>query len=78
MGGLLQRDPTIELATRGTTNAFMCSIRVDDFDATAETILKQGGKIVIPKIIIPGKCEQGYFLDPEKNVFGIFVPYQEL
>lgn len=78
MGGLLQRDPTIEPATRGTTNAFMCSIRVNDFDTTAETILNHGGKVVIPKILIPGKCEQGYFLDPEKNVFGIFFPYQEI
>ncbi len=26
------------------------------------------------KFAVPGKCWQGYFLDPEGNTFGIFEP----
>ena len=70
-GGLLER-PAKTPPTECGTNAYTCSIEVADFDATADTILKNGGQIAMPKFEIPGRCWQGYFIDTDNNVFGIF------
>jgi predicted enzyme related to lactoylglutathione lyase len=47
-------------------------MQVEDFDAMQEKILANGGMVAIPKFAIPGKCWQGYFLDNDKNVFGVY------
>src|SRR6185369_9245216 len=65
-GGLLQRPAPVPAPPTGT-NAFVCSLEVPNFDALAEMVLKLGGNIALPKFAIPGKCWQGYFLDPEGN-----------
>ncbi len=62
------KTPPIECGT----NAFTCSMEVADFDATAKIITSHDGQIALPKFAVPGKCWQGYFLDTEGNVFGIF------
>lgn len=54
------------------TNAFVCSIEVDDFDAVSEAIVEHGGQVALPKFAVPGVCWQGYFLDTEGNTFGVF------
>jgi predicted enzyme related to lactoylglutathione lyase len=54
------------------TNAFCCSVQVADFDVVAKKIIQSGGKEAMPKFAVPGKCWQGYFIDPDNNVFGIF------
>jgi predicted enzyme related to lactoylglutathione lyase len=54
------------------TNAFTCSIEVVNFDETAKIILANGGAVAVPKMAVPRRCWQGYFLDPDQNVFGIF------
>ena len=70
-GGLLARPAKVPPIDSGT-NAFVCSIQVESFDKTAETILKNGGQIAMPKFAIPERCWQGYFLDLDNNTFGIF------
>jgi predicted enzyme related to lactoylglutathione lyase len=70
-GGLLLRTTQTPPAEFGT-NAFTCSIEVGNFDEVAESILDHGGRIALPKFTIPKKCYQGYFLDQDNNVFGIF------
>jgi predicted enzyme related to lactoylglutathione lyase len=70
-GGLLKR-PTATPPTHQGTNAFTNSMEVKSFDETAKIILANGGAIAMPKFPVPGKCWQGYFLDPDNNVFGIF------
>jgi len=70
-GGLLKR-PAKTLPQECGTNAFTCSVMVDDFDEIAKKILDNGGRIALPKFAVPGKCWQGYFLDNEGNTFGIF------
>ncbi|MEP7037265.1 MAG: VOC family protein [Acidobacteriota bacterium] len=70
-GGLLER-PAPTPPTECGTNAFTCSIQVENFDATAETILNNGGQIAMPKFEIPGRCWMGYFIDSDHNTFGIF------
>ena len=70
-GGLLER-PAKRPASEQGTNAYVCSMEVSNFDATAEKILGSGGIVALPKFPIPGKCWQGYFVDTEGNTFGIF------
>src|SRR4051812_3956471 len=72
-GGLLKRPAKTPPAECGT-NAFVCSMEVENFDKTAGKILALGGKVALPKFAVPGVCWQGYFLDMEGNVFGIFQP----
>lgn len=70
-GGLLPRPAPAPQQGSGT-NAYVCSMEIEDFDTTAEKILKHGGTIALEKFRVPGKCWQGYFIDPEGNTFGIF------
>ena len=70
-GGLLQRPANTPPQEFGT-NAFTCSVEVEDFDAVAKKILDKGGKVALPKFAVPGRCWQGYFMDADNNVFGIF------
>jgi predicted enzyme related to lactoylglutathione lyase len=71
MNGAILKRPAPVVPMSGT-NAFTCSIQVSDFDATASAILAHGGIVAMEKFAVPGKCWQGYFLDPDQNVFGIF------
>lgn len=70
-GGLLRRPAKLPAIPNGT-NAFVCSMEVKDFDATASKILAMGGKVTLDRFAVPGKCWQGYFLDPQGNTFGLF------
>jgi len=70
-GGLLKRPAKVPPMESGT-NAFTCSVEVENFDKTAELIVQNGGQVAMPKFAIPGKCWQGYFVDLDNNVFGIF------
>lgn len=70
-GGLLKRPAKVPDQEQGT-NAFTCSMKVDDFDSCSEKILANGGKVAMPKFAVPGKCWQGYFIDPDNNTFGLF------
>lgn len=70
-GGLLKRPAKIPPPESGT-NAFVCSIQVENFDKSHDLILQHGGQVALPKFAIPGRCWQGYFVDPHNNTLGIF------
>ena len=70
-GAILKRPAKVPEMGQGT-NAYVCSMVVEDFDKTAEKIKSNGGIVALEKFAVPGKCWQGYFLDPEGNTFGIF------
>jgi predicted enzyme related to lactoylglutathione lyase len=70
-GGLLKRLSRRPPLQSGT-NAFVCSIEVADFHATAKKILGNDGLVAQEKLAVPGRCWQGFFLDPDENVFGRF------
>ena len=70
-GAILERPASVPGQNQGT-NAFTCSVAVADFDACARIILEYGGQVALPKFAVPGRCWQGYFLDTDHNVFGIF------
>ena len=75
-GGLLQRMGSTPSAGQGA-NAFVCTIAVDDYDATEKLILDAGGQVALPKMALVGMAWQGYYLDTEGNTFGIHQPDPE-
>jgi len=70
-GGLLGRPAKTPPPEHGT-NAYACSMEVENFDETANNIMANGGQVALEKFPIPGRCWQGYFIDTEGNTFGIF------
>ena len=70
-GGLLQRQAQLPPISHGT-NAYVCSVQVEDYDRTSKLIIKNGGQVAMAKFAIPGRCWQGYFIDPDNNTLGIF------
>ncbi len=72
-GGLLQRPAPAPAPEQGT-NAFVCTMAVDDYDETERKILAAGGTVALPKMALMGMAWQGYYLDPEGNTFGIHQP----
>ncbi len=48
------------------------SIEVLNLDEMAEKIMKSGGKLVVPKMPVPGVGWLAYFTDPDGNIHGIF------
>ncbi len=69
-GGLLLRPAKTPQPECGT-NAYTCTVQVDNFDDIAAKILASGGVVAMPKFAFPGMAWQGYFLDTEGNVFGV-------
>jgi len=72
MSGAILKRPAPAPSEPSGANAFVCSIQVENFDETSGVIIRNGGRVVLPKFAVPGRCWQGYFLDPEGNTFGVF------
>lgn len=75
-GGLLTR-PVPTPGIGYGTNAYVCTVEVDDYDATERRILDAGGQVALPKMALTGMAWQGYYLDTEGNTFGIHQPDPE-
>ena len=72
-GGLLRRPAKVPPQECGT-NAYVCTVQVDNFDETARKIKDAGGLVAMPKFALTGMAWQGYFLDTEGNTFGVHQP----
>lgn len=70
-GGLLKR--TKPIVGEGVI-AYVCTITVEDLDASTETIKKHGGTITMAKNVIPGVGWLAYFKDTEGNICGVMQP----
>lgn len=71
-GGLLKRPDGCKPVEKGqAVTGYVCTIVVDNYDATAAKILEAGGIEALPKFDLAGMAWQGYYLDSEKNIFGI-------
>ena len=55
----------------GAVNGYVCTIVVPSFDEHASKILAAGGIVAMPKMALTGMAWQGYFKDPEGNIFGL-------
>lgn len=69
-GGMLKRPCPAPKPEQGT-NAYVCTMQVDNFDETAQKVAAAGGTVALPKFAIAGMAWQGYFLDTEGNTFGV-------
>lgn len=70
-GGILKRSAPAPEPDQ-STNAFVCSFKVDDFDQAVDRITGLGGQVALAKFAVPGQCWTGYFLDTEGNTFGVY------
>ena len=62
-GGMMKRNPGQPVAN---------TIEVPSVDEYAAKVEAHGGKIVVPKMAIPGVGWLAYFTDPEGNIHGIY------
>lgn len=75
-GGLLQRPALAPGAGHGS-NAYVCTVEVDDYDAIERRLLGAGAQVALPKMALVGMAWQGYYIDTEGNTFGIHQPDPE-
>ncbi len=73
-GGLMRRQ--IPLSGDGV-KAFVCTVQVESIDEIASKIEGSGGKVSIPKFLVPGVGWVGYFEDTEGNTFGALEPLEQ-
>lgn len=71
-GGLMRRPAALE--KQCASNAFVCTVAVEDYDAIGQKVLDNGGAVAMPKFALVGMAWQGYFLDTEGNSFGVHQP----
>lgn len=77
-GGLLPRPAECEPVKKGqAVTGYVCTIVVDDIDATIKMLEAEGSICAMPKFDIAGMAWQAYYLDSEKNVFGIHQPIKK-
>jgi predicted enzyme related to lactoylglutathione lyase len=67
-GGLMQRQ---QGQSGDIVMAYVCTIEVEDIDATLTKAEKLGATIAMPRHAIPGVGWQAYARDSEGNVFGL-------
>jgi predicted enzyme related to lactoylglutathione lyase len=69
-GGLLRRrgEPPVK---GQPVNAFVCTLGVDDLDASVQAGLDAGGSMALPRMAIPGVGYIAYLIDTEGNIFGL-------
>jgi predicted enzyme related to lactoylglutathione lyase len=58
-------------------NAFVCTVSVDNLDATLAKIAQAGGTVATDKMEIPGVGTLAYRKDPEGNIFGVLQPVKQ-
>ena len=73
-GGLIRRNCE-KTAGNASPNSFVCTIVVDsDYDEFEKKIIAAGGTLAMPKMALTGMAWQGYFIDPDGNLFGLHQP----
>ena len=69
-GGLMRRmgpPPTDGQAV----NAFVCTLQVDDLDASLAAGVNAGGTVALPRMAVAGVGYVAYLKDTEGNIFGL-------
>ena len=67
-GGLVQRQGEID---GQAVIAYVCTVDVENLDASVQTAVDNGGQIALPKMPIPGMGWLAYCKDTEGNIFGM-------
>jgi uncharacterized protein len=72
-GGLLPRRGPPPVAMQAV-NAYVCTVGVDNLDATLRKVGELGTMVVVPKMAVPGVGWLAYAADTEGNIFGMLQP----
>jgi hypothetical protein len=75
-GGIMERKGP-RPAENAPVFGYVCTMQVENYDASHDAILANGGTVALPKHAIPGMAWQGYYKDTEGNIFGIHQPDTE-
>ena len=67
-GGLVQRQGEID---GQAVIAYVCTVDVENLDASVQTAVDNSGQIALPKMPIPGMGWLAYCKDTEGNIFGM-------
>ena len=67
-GGLVQRQGEID---GQAVIAYVCTVDVENLDASVQMAVDNGGQIALPKMPIPGMGWLAYCKDTEGNIFGM-------
>ena len=67
-GGLVRRQGEID---GQAVIAYVCTVDVEDVDASVKTAIDNGGQVALPKMPIPGVGWLAYCKDTEGNIFGM-------
>jgi len=67
-GGLMPRQGEID---GQAVIAYVCTVDVENVDASVQSALDNGGQIALPKMPIPGMGWLAYCKDTEGNIFGM-------
>ena len=67
-GGLVRRQGEID---GQAVIAYVCTVDVEDLDASVQSALDNGGQIALAKMPIPGVGWLAYCKDTEGNIFGM-------
>jgi hypothetical protein len=51
-------------------------VQVEDIAAHLAKVVELGGKVVVPKVDIPGSGSFAWMADPEENIVGLWTPAQ--
>ena len=70
-GALVERRTAID---GEGVNSYVCTIQVDDIEATEKQIKEAGGEQVVDRQEIPDVGQLSYFKDPDGNIFGAMQP----
>jgi len=71
-GGLFKRmgPPPSE---QNPVSAFVCTVDVPSVDAAIESATKAGGRVAVPKSVVPGVGWLAYIGDTEGNIVGLMT-----
>lgn len=72
-GGIVQRMGPAP-AAGSPVSSFICTVHVDDVDATVAKAVNLGGEVALPKMAIPGVGWLAYVKDNDGNILGIARP----
>jgi len=67
-GGLVRRQGEID---GQAVIAYVCTVDVENLDASVQAAVDNGGQIALPKMPIPGMGWLAYCKDTEGNIFGM-------
>ena len=74
-GGLLRRPKECKAPKkRQAVTGYVCTVVVENIDETIRQLESEGCICAVPKMALPGMAWQAYYLDTEKNVFGLHQP----